>query len=77
MVFIISTLLRKAFERHDAIIKEHDLDDLWKTLMLMPVDYSETALTNPITKKLMEKIEFYHGGPEYDKLYPEGIPTSI
>jgi 2-methylcitrate dehydratase len=25
----------------------------------------------------MEKIEFLHGGPDYDAKYPDGIPTSI
>ena len=25
----------------------------------------------------MEKIEFEHGGEEYDRRYPDGIPTSI
>jgi 2-methylcitrate dehydratase len=25
----------------------------------------------------MEKIEFRHGGPEYDAKYPDGIPTSL
>jgi len=25
----------------------------------------------------MEKIEFEHGGKEYDAKYPDGIPTSI
>lgn len=25
----------------------------------------------------MEKIKFVHGGPEYDKNYPDGIPSSI
>lgn len=25
----------------------------------------------------MAKIEFEHGGPEYDAQYPKGIPTSI
>lgn len=25
----------------------------------------------------MSKISFSHGGPEYDRRYPEGIPTSI
>jgi 2-methylcitrate dehydratase len=25
----------------------------------------------------MEKIEFRHGGPEYDAKYPDGIPTSV
>ena len=45
--------------------------------MLSPYDYGTVALTHPVTKKLMEKIEFVHGGPEYDSKYPEGIPTSI
>lgn len=25
----------------------------------------------------MDKIEFTHGGKEYDDKYPEGIPTSV
>ncbi len=25
----------------------------------------------------MEKIEFRHGGPEYDAKYPDGIPTTL
>jgi 2-methylcitrate dehydratase len=25
----------------------------------------------------MERIEFRHGGPEYDAKYPDGIPTSL
>ena len=25
----------------------------------------------------MAKIKFEHGGPEYDKRYPDGIPTSV
>jgi len=25
----------------------------------------------------MTKIEFAHGGPEYDRGYPDGIPTSL
>jgi 2-methylcitrate dehydratase len=25
----------------------------------------------------MDKIEFAHGGPDYDKRYPDGIPTSV
>jgi 2-methylcitrate dehydratase len=25
----------------------------------------------------MDKIEFEHGGKEYDDKYPDGIPTSI
>jgi 2-methylcitrate dehydratase len=25
----------------------------------------------------MERIDFRHGGPEYDARYPDGIPTSL
>lgn len=45
--------------------------------MLDPKDYSYPALYNPVTRKLMEKMEFAHGGKEYDEKYPEGIPTSV
>src|SRR6185503_18397784 len=29
------------------------------------------------TRALMKKIRFEHGGPDYDRKYPDGIPTSI
>ena len=45
--------------------------------MLSPFDYGTIALAHPVTRKLMEKIEFVHGGKDYDSKYPEGIPTSI
>ena len=50
---------------------------MWKKLMLSPFDYSYDAINHPLTRKLMSKIQFEHGGKEYDDLYPEGIPTSI
>jgi 2-methylcitrate dehydratase len=53
------------------------VEDLWKVLMLMPSDYSDQAIDNSVTKKIIEKIEFVHGGEEYDSKYPEGIPTSM
>jgi 2-methylcitrate dehydratase len=68
MVYIIATLLRKAFESKRAS---------WSDLMLMPNDYSPAALTHPQTRELMSKIDFRHGGPEYDAKYPDGIPTSL
>ena len=77
MVYIISTLLRKAFEKHEHISTENEPEDLWKYLMLLPKDYSYKAVFNETTRELMQKIEFEHGGPEYDELYPKGIPTSI
>ena len=68
MVYIIATLLRKAFtdQRHG-----------WKELILMPADYDDAALLNPQTRSLMERIEFQHGGQEYDDKYPDGIPTTL
>jgi 2-methylcitrate dehydratase len=68
MVYIIATLLRKAFEHKRAG---------WKQLMLLPADYSDAAIMHPLTRQLMEKIEFRHGGPEYDAKYPDGIPTTL
>lgn len=68
MVYIIGTLLRKALEQKKAS---------WETLMLLPADYDDDALWNPLTRKLMEKIEFRHGGAEFDAKYPEGIPTTV
>lgn len=77
MVYIISTLLRKAIEHPNLFDKVEHMNDMWKKLMLAPADYGSEALHNPATRKLMEKISFEHGGPEYDKNYPKGIPTSI
>jgi 2-methylcitrate dehydratase len=34
-------------------------------------------LFHPLTRRLMERIEIRHGGPEYDRRYPDGIPTSL
>jgi 2-methylcitrate dehydratase len=76
MVYIISSILRKAFQKHDHISREHSPEDLWKYLMLQPCDYGIAALYNDITRKLMTKIEFHHA-KEYDELYPRGIPTSV
>ncbi len=68
MVYIIATLLRKAIETRA---------NSWEALMLMPEDYSDAALFHPLTRRLMERIDFRHGGPEYDAKYPDGIPTTV
>jgi 2-methylcitrate dehydratase len=68
MVYIIATLLRKAIESQQTG---------WRELMLMPEDYDDAALFHPLTRTLMEKIEFRHGDAEYDRRYPDGIPTSL
>ena len=77
MVYIISSILRKAFSNYESIQKDNDVEELWKYLMLLPKDYSSKALYNEVTRSLMTKIEFEHGGEEYDAQYPKGIPTSI
>jgi len=80
MVYIIATLLRKAIERAAAVTspaRPHDEISLWQDLMLLPADYDDTALFHPITRELMQRIEFVHGGAEYDQKYPDGIPTTI
>ncbi len=68
MIYIVATLLRKAFETRRAG---------WRELMLVPADYDAQSLVHPLTRKLMERIEFRHGGPEYDAKYPDGIPTTL
>jgi len=76
MVYIVATLLRKAMEHRKTVVSGGS-DDLWKGLMLSPYDYSQDAINNPDTRALMAKIDFEHGGPEYDAKYPDGIPTSV
>lgn len=79
MAYIVATLLRKARELGPIEPKGGANDAHWKALMLSPYDYqvSDTAIFHPTTRQLMEKIEFRHGGPEYDAKYPDGIPTSL
>lgn len=68
MPYIVATLLRKALERKQSG---------WRELMLEPTDYDDAALFHPVTRRLMDKIDFRHGGNEYDALYPNGIPTTL
>ena len=68
MVYIIATLLRKAIEQRRAG---------WRELMLVPADYDDAALVHPLTRSLIERIEFRHGGPDFDRRYPDGIPTAL
>ncbi|MFO0827140.1 MAG: MmgE/PrpD family protein [Phycisphaerales bacterium] len=80
MVYIVSTLLRKAIEA--AKLKGTGKlfptnDEYWKSLMLSPYDYDPNAIKHPLTRALMAKIDFAHGGAEYDRRYPDGIPTSL
>ena len=80
MVYIVSTILRKAYETKDLgskLSSFKNLDEVWKLLMLEPRDYGHRALFNEKSRGLMAKCTFTHGGKEYDDKYPEGIPTSI
>jgi 2-methylcitrate dehydratase len=77
MVYIVATMLRKAVEAKESIDNSSNTDDLWQKLMLSPYDYDKSALHHPLTRALMSKIDFEHGGPEYDAKYPDGIPTSL
>lgn len=45
--------------------------------MLEPADYGYDAVFNQKTRSIMEKIQFVHGGEEYDRNYPDGIPTRV
>ncbi len=83
MAYIVATLLRKALEqkksRGSVPAGGGAHDETWKALMLSPHDYmeDESAIFNPLTRALMGKIKFEHGGAEYDAKYPDGIPTSL
>jgi 2-methylcitrate dehydratase len=75
MVYIFATKLKKAQKLGASLAKDNDA--IWKQLMLTPDDYNQKAIFDKETRNLMAKMEFAHGGPEYDKKYPEGIPTSV
>ena len=34
-------------------------------------------MPGPVTRALMSRIDFIHGGPEYDAKYPDGISTEV
>jgi 2-methylcitrate dehydratase len=80
MVYIVSTMLRKAIDLAATVgatsIADGN-DAWWKALMLMPEDYGRDAIINSATRSLMGLIVFEHGGEEYDNRYPDGIPTSM
>ncbi len=81
MAFIVSRLVKKAVEwraKRGALPKGGGAnDEAWKALILAPADYSREAIADGATRAIMQKIAFEHGGPEYDRRYPDGIPTSL
>jgi 2-methylcitrate dehydratase len=76
MLYLVCTKLRKAIEAGKVGGGEGG-SNAWKQLMLTPFDFTDAAIHHPLTHKLMDKMTFNHGGPDYDRRYPDGIPTSI
>jgi 2-methylcitrate dehydratase len=74
MLYLVCTMLRTALELRAA---GHKKPMTWKDLMLSPNDFTHDALYHPVTRALMQKMSFEHGGTDYDAKYPDGIPTSI
>jgi 2-methylcitrate dehydratase len=74
MLYLVCTMLRKALELR-ATGAKGALG--WKQLMLTPHDFDPSALHHDLTRSLMAKMSFEHGGSEYDAKYPDGIPTSM
>lgn len=80
MLYIVATLLRKIGEvaaKGGPAAADYTNDDWWRACMLGPHDYSPQSIADPSTRALMERISFEHGGVEYDRRYPDGIPTSV
>ncbi len=77
MVFIVARALRKAFDAAAGEGFPPDADGAWERLMLEPADYAREAIFDERTRAIMKTIAVQHGGPEYDRRYPDGIPTSI
>jgi len=78
MIYIISTIIRKAIEYGSDLAKYCDkIENLYKLLIMTPNDYTKEALNNTFTRKIMEKINFVWGGKQFDDLYPEGIPVQL
>jgi 2-methylcitrate dehydratase len=73
MLYLVCTMLRKALELRQATKKPLS----WKELMLLPRDFAPGALKDDLTRSLMAKMFFEHGGEEYDSKYPDGIPTAM
>jgi 2-methylcitrate dehydratase len=68
LFFILASLLHKALRRRTTN---------WEQLMLMPDDYQDHCFTDPQIRGWMDRIHIVHGGGEFDKLYPQGIPTQV
>lgn len=74
MLYLVCSMLRTALELRAG---GHKGSYGWKELMLTPNDFTKGAITHPVTRALMAKMSFEHGGADYDAKYPDGIPTSM
>lgn len=77
MVFIIASIIKKAWEKAAVLENSANKSEVWKELILTPHDYSPAAIADPTLRKIMDKIEFEHGGEKFDRNYPKGIPTQL
>lgn len=77
MLYLVCTKLRKALELRQNRNGKGIGELGFKELMLLPEDFTAEAINHPVTRALMAKMTFAHGGEEYDRRYPDGIPTSI
>ncbi len=74
MLYLVCSMLRTALELRAG---GHKGAYGWKELMLTPNDFTKGAIGHPVTRALMAKMSFEHGGTDYDAKYPDGIPTSM
>ncbi len=77
MLYLVCTKLRKALDLRRSRNGQGAGQLGFKELMLLPEDFAHEAIHDKRTRSLMEKMTFAHGGDEYDRRYPDGIPTSI
>ena len=76
MVYILSRIFRKAIHMREAL-DFSSVESLWKGLMLLPEDYTDEAIADPMTRAIMKKVEIRYGGEDYDSQYPLGLPTRV
>ncbi len=69
--YILAKTLLKAAEAGSSSVPG------WESLMLLPEDYTDACIRDPAVAALIDRIVIAHGGPDYDRLYPDGIPTRV
>ncbi len=75
MLYLVCTMLRKMLELR--AVKPSLRSFNWTDVMLLPHDFGPSAIDDPLTRALMDKMSFEWGGEDYDRRYPDGIPTSM